>query len=184
MRLVALLLCFFVSSQALAGALTLQPANPQPTGLKSGLAVEYAFPPDVKTLGQAERDLRRAKPGKPLAGLDYRDTDEGEPTLTSGRAEKVVARITGYVKFDSAGDYIIDFVSNDGVKAIVGGQQVVFFDGRHTCQESAPQRVIVPEAGWYPIEVVYFQRYKTACLHMRAGKDEPDWMPNSAFGYK
>ncbi|MEL6101775.1 MAG: hypothetical protein AAFR68_10725, partial [Pseudomonadota bacterium] len=121
MRLVALLLCFFVSSQALAGALTLQPANPQPTGLRSGLAVEYAFPPDVKTLGQAERDLRRAKPGKPLAGLDYRDTDEGEPTLTSGRAEKVVARITGYVKFDSAGNGFDAIITNK-INDIVAGR--------------------------------------------------------------
>lgn len=185
-----------VSKAALAGAallmatsvsaapLKLKPANPQPSGLKSGLAVKYTYPLDVKTLNQARRYLKEAKPGKPLKGLDYRDTAKGDKTLTSKQAEQVVAGISGFVKFDSAGTYTIDFLTNDGLDARIGGQEVGYFDGRQTCQETRPVEVEVPQAGWYPVEITYFQRVGTSCLLMRAGKGAPDWMPDSAFGYK
>lgn len=167
-----------------AAPIKLAPANPQPSGLKQGLAVQYAFPGDVKSLSQAEAALKSAKPGKPLAGLDYRDTNDGDPTLTSGRAHHVVALITGYVKFDEPGIYYVDFVTNDGLQVQLGGKRVAKKDGRFACQETDLTEVEVPQAGWYPIEAVYFQRLGTSCLHMRSGMDEPDWMPNSAFGYK
>ena len=57
-------------------------------------------------------------------------------------------------------------------------------DGRFACQETDLAEVEIPQAGWYPIEAIYFQRLGTSCLHMRSGMDEPDWMANSAFGYK
>ena len=167
-----------------AAPLKLKPASPQPSGLKQGLAVQYAYPSDVKTLGNAQNALRRSKPGKPLKGLDYRDTNEGDITLTSDRAQHVVAKITGYVKFDAPGVYTIDFLTNDGLDANIGGQQVGYFNGRQTCSETRAVQAEVPEAGWYPVDILYFQRVGTACLHMRAGQGSPDWMPNKAFGYK
>ncbi|MEL7261585.1 MAG: PA14 domain-containing protein [Pseudomonadota bacterium] len=173
-----------LASASLAAPLKLQPASPQPSGLKTGLAVQYAYPSDVKTLGNAQNALRKAKPGTPLAGLDYRDTEEGEITLTSTRAHHVVAKITGYVKFDAAGTYTIDFLTNDGLDANIGGQQVGYFNGRQSCNETRAVEVDVPQAGWYPVDILYFQRVGTSCLHMRAGQGSPTWMKNSAFGYK
>lgn len=174
----------FVAAAACAAPLKLTPANPQPNGLKEGLAVKYAFPHDVKTLHQANRALKNASPGTPLAGLDYWDTNNGDPTLTSDKAHHVVAGISGYVRFDEAGVYIIDFLTNDGLDASVGGQQVGYFNGRQSCNETPAVQVEVPQAGWYELQATYFQRVGTACLHMRAGKGTPDWMPNAAFGYK
>ncbi len=173
-----------MASVAFAAPLKLKPASPQPSGLKSGLAVKYAYPLDVKNISQAERYLKEGKAGKPLKGLDYRDTAPGEKTLTSTQVEHVAAAITGYVKFDSPGTYTIDFLTNDGLDARIGGQQVGYFDGRQTCRETDAVQVEVPQAGWYPVDITYFQRVGTACLHMRAGKGAPDWMPNAAFGYK
>lgn len=173
-----------VVGTAFAAPLKLKPANPQPSGLKSGLAVKYTYPLDVKSLKQAKRFVKEAKAGKPLKGLDYRDTAQGEKTLTSKQAEHVVAGINGYVKFDSPGTYTIDFLTNDGLDARIGGQEVGYFDGRQSCQETKAVEVDVPEAGWYPVDILYFQRAGTACLLMRAGKGAPDWMPDSAFGYK
>lgn len=171
------------ATQSLAGTLTLTPANPQPTGLTEGLAVSYAYPADVKTLSQAATFAKRATPGKPLAGMDYIDTADGEKTLTSDKAHHVVADISGYVRFDAAGTYTVDFLSNDGLKVEIGGQEVAFFDGRHPCEESRPATVKVPQAGWYALKALYFQRTGSACLHMRAGQGEPDWMENTSFGY-
>ena len=173
-----------VATATFAAPLKLTPANPQPSGLKPGLAVKYAYPPDGKSLNQAERALKRAKAGPALKGLDYRDTADGDNTLTAKQAHHVVAGISGYVKFDSAGTYTIDFLTNDGLNATVGGQTVGYFDGRQKCFETRAVQVEVPQAGWYDLQATYFQRVGSACLHMRAGKGAPDWMPNSAFGHK
>lgn len=168
---------------AWAAPLELTPANPQPSGLNNGLAVRYAYPPDVKTLSQARQFVAKAEPGTPLSGLDYRDTRDGDMTLTSTRAHHVVAGISGFVRFDETGTYTIDFLSNDGLEASIGGQEVVFFDGRHPCSESQAVEVNVPQAGWYEIEALYFQRTGSACLHMRAGQSEMEWMEDAAFGH-
>lgn len=182
----ALAVLALVAGTALSAApLKLKPANPQPSGLKSGLNVRYAYPDDVKTLRAAAEALQQgAEAGRPLSGLDYRDTSIGEIALTSKRSEKVVADINGYVRFDAPGIYTIDFLTNDGIRAIVGGQVVGKFDGRQTCQETYATEVEVPQAGWYPLQILYFQRLNTSCLHMRSapkGK-RVTWMPNSAFG--
>ena len=172
------------ATAVLAAPLKLEPANPQPSGLKPGLAVNYAYPPDVKSLNKAARDLKRgAEPGAALAGLDHRDTADGDTTMTSKRAHNVVAGISGYVKFDAPGTYNIDFLTNDGLDAKVGGQTVGYFDGRQKCFETRAVQVEVPQAGWYPVDITYFQRVGTACLHMRAGQGSPDWLPDSAFGH-
>ena len=180
----AVAIAMIAAGPALAGPLKLKPANPQPSGLTQGLAVSYAYPSDVKTLAQAKKHLKRAKLGKPLSGLDYLDMINGKRTLTSKKAHHVVAGISGYVKFDTTGTYVIDFLSKDGLQASIGGKEVVFFDGRHPCEESEAVEVSVPKAGWYDLKATYFQRTGMACLHMRAGIGEADWMPNSAFGYK
>ncbi|MGR3616423.1 MAG: PA14 domain-containing protein [Paracoccaceae bacterium] len=168
-----------------AGTLVLKPANPQPSGLKPGLNVKYAYPDDVRHLRAAEQALAAgAEQGRPLSGLDYRDTNPGEPALTSKRAEKVAAEITGYVKFDAPGVYTIDFLANDGLKAVIGGQLVAKHDERTPCGPTFQQDVQVPQAGWYPVHMIYFQRLVTSCLHMRMGPQgsRVNWMPNSAFG--
>lgn len=182
----AALLSLALAGAAWAGPVRLEPANPQPASVKPGLKVWYAFPKEVKNIAEAERALDSgAKAGPPLEGLDYWDTEDGMDTLTAGQAHRVAARIEGFVRFDAPGQYTIDFLSNDGLEAYVGGQRVARADGRRGCEPIAATEVEVPQAGWYPIKAVYFQRLGTACLHMRAGPSgsEPDWMPNAAFGY-
>ena len=172
----------FAGSALVAAPIKLEPASPQPK-VKPGLAVSYAYPGDVKTLRDAKRELKKAKPGKPLAGLDYRDGSDGEVALTSDRAHRVVADISGFVKFDAPGIYAVDFVTNDGLQVWISGKEVAKKDGRFSCQETREVEVEVPSAGWYPIKALYFQRLGSSCLHMRAGLGHPDWMPNSAFGH-
>lgn len=170
---------------AVSGAAPLQltPADPQPTDLKQGLSVVYNLDANPKTLDDAMDALDSARPGTPLLGMDYRDTEEGTETLTSGTPYKVVAGISGYVRFDAAGTYLVDFMSNDGLQMSIGGQEVAYFDGVHPCEATETVEVEVPEAGWYEMEGVYFQRKGTACLLMRAGIGEPVWMENESFGY-
>ena len=181
-----------VAAAAIAAPVRLQPADPQPDAgqLRQGLAVVYGYAGDgehIKSLADAAAVLRAgAIPGRPLKGLDYRDTDEGDPVLTSDRAFNVAARIRGYVRFDKPGIYEIDFLTNDGLRVKIGGQQVGLFDGRQPCDSTVISQVEVPQAGWYELEALYFQRLGTSCLHMRwaASGDELSWVPDGAFAYK
>ncbi|MEP5631576.1 MAG: PA14 domain-containing protein [Tateyamaria sp.] len=172
-----------IAGASFAAPLQLKPASPQPSGLNQGLAVKYAFD-RVRKLSEARRAFKSAKPGKPLKGLDYRDTANGAETLTSGQAHRVIAVIEGYVRFDAPGTYKIDFMSNDGLEVKIGGQEVAFHDGVHGCDPSRQVEAVVPQAGWYDLEALYFQKEGSACLLMRAGIGSPNWMPNKAFGYK
>lgn len=175
-----------LGGMAQADPLPLTPADPQPSGLKPGLAVVYAYPAEVKSLAQAQSALKHgAEPGPDLTGLDYRETEPGENALTSSRVERVAADISGYVRFDAPGIYTIDFLTNDGLRAVVGGQLVGEFDGRQPCEETFAVEVEVPKAGWYPLRALWFQRMNSSCLHMRAGPagKRPMWMPDAAFGH-
>lgn len=184
---IALGLSLIVATAAVAAPAKLTPAGKQ-SGMKSGLNVKYAYagppPAKIQTISQAQSMLKSAKPGSPLRGLDYRDTQEGQPVLTHKEAFNVAADISGYIKFPSAGVYQIEVWSNDGVDARISGQQVGYYSGRQGCQGNVIMEVEVPKAGWYPLEVDYFQKYSTACLMMRWAKkgEKLSWVPNSAFG--
>ena len=182
----ALVLAVMLGASAVAAApKKLTPANPQPR-IKPGLTVVYAYPDEIKTLRDASKALQAGgETGPMLTGLDYRDTNIGEKALTSNRSERVAADIRGFVHFDAPGIYVIDFLTNDGIRAVVGGQVVGKFDGRQTCQETFATQVEVPIAGWYPLQILYFQRLNSSCLHMRSGLkgSKVTWMPNQAFGH-
>ncbi|MEX0280865.1 MAG: PA14 domain-containing protein [Arenibacterium sp.] len=182
--MIAAALAVLLATGAMAERKTLTPASPQPAGLKPGLNVKYAYPPDVKNLADAQAALSSgAKQGKPLKGLDYRDTKEGQHALTSTQEHYVAARITGYVKFDAPGNYEIEFMTNDGLDAKIGGVRVGYTDERTPCDTTRIVDVEVPVAGWYPVDILWFQRWASSCLHMRWGKEgqKRSWTPDSAF---
>jgi hypothetical protein len=170
-----------------AAPLKLEPANPQPGNVQSGLNVKYAWngtQRKIRDLSHAKSLLPNAEVGTPLLGLDYRDTNKGDPVLTFGESVNVVADINGYIRFDSPGIYELETWSNDGLEAFVGGQQIGFVRGIQGCEANQRTEVEVPKAGWYPLHIVYFQKLGTSCLMMKWGKQGEDftWTPDSAFG--
>ncbi|MEO9652949.1 MAG: PA14 domain-containing protein [Roseobacter sp.] len=176
-----------VASGAETVALSLADPQPSKASLAPGLAVNYAFPGDVKSVRDAKRALeKKSKPGKPLTGLGYDDSGEGDHTLTSEKATRVAAAISGYIKFDRAGTYTLDFLNNDGLEIAIGGQEVGSYDGIHSCGYAGEIDVDVPAAGFYALEATYFQRKGTACLMMEWGPDSDglELVPDSAFFYQ
>ena len=181
------LIALLSAGSVFAAPLTLTPADPQPDDgdLSPGLAVKYAYPGEVRTLEAAAAAVRKGRPGPPLRGLSYEDNNEGDKTLTSRKDQKVAASISGYIRFETPGTYEVNIISNDGVEASIGGQQVALYDGIHACEPAGVQEVMVPQAGRSALEATYFQRKGTACLVM-------DWnvggtmvpVPDSAFAYK
>jgi hypothetical protein len=174
------------TTSGLAAPLKLKPASPQPGSVKSGLNVSYGYAADkFKSLSLARSIFgSTAKPGQPLRGLDYRDTEFGENTLTSTAPWYVTARITGYYHFPAPGVYDIEFFVNDGLDATIGGQQVGYFDGIQGCEGTVVVPVEAPSAGWYDLDIFYYQNAGTACLMMKMGPSgkKRSWVENSAFG--
>ena len=187
MKLTAPLFGLLLALPAGAQTLTLAPADPQPEegSLSEGLAVSYAYGSPIRTLADAANLLEKAEPGEPLIGLSYLDTDPGEMALSSESETKVAAAISGYVRFEEAGTYQLEVISNDGIDLSIGGQQVGFYDEVHACESAGVTEVEVPEAGWYALEATYFQRKGSSCLLMDwapAGAEmEP--VPDEAFGH-
>jgi hypothetical protein len=186
----ALALSAPVAPAAAQEAKTLSPARPQPSeaALEQGLAVRYARPSDIRTLERARSwEAYDPEPGPPLVGFDYPDTLPGEETLTSGQAERVIAFIDGYIRFPEPGIWKLQFHSNDGLEVNIGGREVYRHDGRHTCQTLGWKETYrVPEAGWYPVEALFFQRMNTSCLLMewQGPNGTMTWTPNDAFAYE
>ncbi|MBK0329702.1 hypothetical protein I5535_20855 [Rhodobacteraceae bacterium F11138] len=168
-----------------AAPLKLKPANPQPGNLRPGLNVSYGYASDkFKSLRLAHSIFEaNGKPGKPLRGLDYRDTEFGENALTSTAPWYLTAKITGYFKIDAPGIYDMEFFVNDGLEATIGGQQVGYADGINPCEGTVVTQVEAPVAGWYDLDLFYFQNAGTACLMMKMGPagEKRQWVENSAF---
>ena len=180
------LAAFLAAAPLLAAPVTLTPADPQPAeaDLSPGLAVSYGYPGEVRTLADARDGLKKARRGPPLRGLSYEDNAEGDLTLTSRKSQKVAAEISGFLRFDAPGTYTVNIFSNDGIEASLGGAQIALYDDIHACEPAGEQEIIVPEAGWYALEAVYFQRKGTACLAMDwdvTGRMGP--VPDASFSH-
>jgi hypothetical protein len=182
----ATLLAILLAAPAFAQTLTLSPADPQPADgdLSPGLAVTYAYPGEVRSLEAATDALGSGRAGPALRGLSYEDNADGDLTLTSRKAQKVAAAISGFIRFDAPGTFEVNMISNDGILASIGGQQIALYDGVHACEPAGVQEVMVPAAGWYALEATYFQRKGTACLVMdwNVGGDMVP-VPDSAFAH-
>lgn len=151
---------------------TLQPAlaNPQPSAasLTPGLAVDYVYA-EALSLGEAgswRKYSNKHKKGKPLTGFLYPNTEPGDPVLTSTADELVIAFIKGFMHFDQVGDHEFRFFSNDGLRVELGGVRIYQHDLRHPCETRGSVTVNIPEAGWYAVKTLFFQRLNTACLEL------------------
>lgn len=175
------------ATAALAAPLKLTPANPQPSSVKSGLNVKYGYGADkFKSLNLARSiyNSSQKRAGPPLKGLDYRDTNFGDKTLTSTAAWYMTAQINGYYYFPAAGVYDIEFYVNDGIEARIGGQRVGFYDGIQGCEGTVITQVEAPQKGWYDLDIFYYQNAGTACLMMKMGPagGKRAWVEDAAFG--
>jgi len=143
----------------------LSPASPQPdqSALTPGLAVKCAYG-DVLWLDTAEGYCSRAKPGIPLEGFLYGDTEVGQKVLTSDSLDEVTAFIEGFMNFEE-GVHELEFQSNDGLCVTLSGIKVYENYGRHPRKTAGSIQIKAPKTGWHAVEALYFQRLQTAdCL--------------------
>ncbi len=174
---------------ALAAVTGVEAASPQPAegSLKPGLSVVYYrhMFRHVEEIPEWAK-YREGKPGKPLHSLNYRTGLD--PVLTSGAEDGVGAHIKGFIKFDTPGTYTFATQSNDGVRLFIGGKMILEDPDVHADRYSDPVEVEIKSAGWYPIEVLYFERKNTSTLQLYwlQPDDEEGSMalvPAEAYGY-
>jgi len=151
----------------LAGADTitgLKPAEPQPTAQQvvPGLAVQYTY-----TIVNHVDELkgRKFEAGPPLAHLEWKMGTS--LVLTSKAREGVGAMITGFLLFEKAGAYGFEVTSNDGVRVEIGGKLIHEDPGVHSDTTSDKIDVKIDRPGWYPLNLVYFQKRYSATLVVR-----------------
>jgi hypothetical protein len=140
-------------------------ASPQPASLTPGLKVGYY----VKLFNTVEQiqdwaKYKDAYPGEPLPSLDYRSGTD--TVLTSSMEDGVGAHITGFIRIDEIGTYSFAAQSNDGLSVDIGGTRVVYDPDVHADRYSQPVEVEIKTAGWYPIDVWYFERKNTSTLRL------------------
>lgn len=159
----------------------LRPAEPQPTQVTPGLAVEYTYGM-VNNLDQLKG--RKYEPGPPLESINYRWSGN---VLTSKVREGVAANIDGFIRFEKAGVYGFEVTSNDGVRVEIGGKVLHVDPEIHSDTTSDRIDVKIDTPGWYPLKIVYFQKKGTASLVLawvgpgEKGKAVP--VPAKAYGY-
>ena len=162
-----------------------RPAEPEPTAdqLAPGLAVQYTY---ALMNHLDEMKGRTFESGPPITHLDWR-MGTGI-VLTSKAREGVGAIITGLVRFEKPGVYGFDVTSNDGVRLEIGGQLIHEDPGVHSDTTSDRIDVRSDQPGWYPIQIMYFQKRYTATLAVRwigpgdMGKLTP--VPASALAHR
>ncbi|WP_254438037.1 PA14 domain-containing protein [Ruegeria arenilitoris] len=156
--------------------------------VKPGLKVTYAeAPKKIKSLEQARELIDTiGQPADPVPAFDFRDTNDGDLVMTSSQPYNVAAELVGLIRIDEPGSYQFEVYSNDGAETKLGGQTIGFFDGVQGCEGNGVTKVEIPEAGWYELTTLYFQKGGTSCLMMKWGKDGQDleWVPNDIFGHR
>ena len=161
-------------------------AQPDPAALEAGLAVTYHFHlfNTVSEIPQWAR-TNESVAGTPLPALDY-SVGSGN-VLTSGRADGVGATISGLIRFPAAGRYVLALQSNDGVSLSIGGQRILADPGVHTDRFSELVRVDIAAAGWYPLDLLYFEKRNTATLQFywaqEAAGESLRLVPPDAFAH-
>ncbi|MBX7146177.1 MAG: hypothetical protein K1X44_02580 [Alphaproteobacteria bacterium] len=138
----------------------LKPAPINETQLKNGLNVTYYYQMfnDIETLEQEQGGSK----GKPIGNIDS-PTPSGN-VLTSDKNMGVGAHITGFIKFDKKGNYLLTILSNDGIKLTVGDKLVYENPYVHADEKSNPITLKIDEPGWYDLKTFYFQKKGTSAL--------------------
>jgi hypothetical protein len=162
----------------------LKPAEPQPTAqqLTPGLAVQYTYA-IMNYIDQMKG--RKFEPGPPLTHLDWKMGSGA--VLTSKSNQGVGAQITGFILFEKPGLYGVELTSNDGVQLEIGGKLIHEDPGVHPDTTTDRIDLQVDRPGWYPIQILYFQKRYTATLILRwapPGEKKMVRLPDKVLAHK
>ncbi len=172
-------ICAVVLAAGLIGPLAAQPKPvaeaPTATSHAPGLAVDYYFE-IFNEIEELVDWMESAGPraGPAIAKLDYK-VGIGK-VLTSDSNDFVGAHIRGLLHLEQAGAYAFEVTSNDGVRIDLGGEPLFEDPSVHPDTTSDPIPFQAASAGWYPLEILYFEKKNTSTLILK-------WRPPGAAGF-
>lgn len=142
-----------------------QPANPQPAAVRPGLVPLY-FIGMLEHVDNMPRgaDLAKGRRGAPVAVLDAESSSGA--MWESGERRNYSVQMDGLIKLEQPGRYGFAATSNDGIRVTLDRHRVVDDPYVHATQTSPVTWIEVPQAGWYPLTVQYFQKGGTAALKL------------------
>jgi hypothetical protein len=188
MLAVGLLVGSICRGQTLTGRDALMPLDPPPVAgaLSPGLEVLYFYGKfrHIDKMPTGSEALRAGKPGKPILRLDH-DFGE-EPVFDSGVNRAVGLQMTGVIHLTAFGTYIFQAKSNDGIRVSIGPRIVADDPTVHADRFSEPVSLAIERPGWYPIQVLYFQRKGTAAIDLqwqRPGEATFESVPPAALAH-
>jgi hypothetical protein len=168
-RLSAITIAFVVAAAAAALAADApQPLSPQPaaTTLQDGLTAKIYFSrfEHIDDLQRFIDAAPRPNETRTLPNLDY--AWGAGNVLGTTSSDLVGARIDGLILLDERGTYRLMVTSNDGVRLTVGGVALFEDPDIHSDRDSPPIPIEVTTPGWYPIDILYFEKKGTATLKL------------------
>lgn len=170
---------------AWAQAKTPQPANPQPAAVQPGLSIVYFRNTPFDSVQEVVRFGKSGKgsPGAPIPDINAKG---GKGDLWESHGTKFFGvRIDGLIKLE-AGSTAFSANSNDGFRLLIGGVQVLEDADVHLDRIAGPVTVTVAQAGWYPLQLWYFQKRGGASMELfwqPPGGSAPVPVPPAAFGH-
>lgn len=189
LTVLTLYLSIFLSSCAMfSGPQQLAPlASADVDELMPGLLPRYFEGFKARNVAMLPDDDSKRFPtwvGEPIYQLDNQ-FGAGE-VFGSGKSRLIGIRMHGALYFPEAGTYGFQTLSNDGIAFFIGGELVVNDPLQHSDQLSAVGTIDIPDAGWYPVQVDYFQRKGTSALRLYwqpPGETEMGIVPASAYAH-
>ena len=152
-------------------AKNLKPLTPQPdqSALTSGLSVVYFRSFMFKTLDNlpsGEYAEQTGRPGKPIPALNH--AFGKEEVFDSGQKTYIGMRAVGLIHFRQTGQYVLQAMSNDGIRVYLDGRRVIDDGEWQKKGDRMSHRAIVDiqTAGWYPLQVEYFQAEGTSTIKL------------------
>ena len=142
------------------------PAAVSPDNTEPGLEIRFIFKKvrRLNSMPTSEGMIRRAQKGAPIPNLD-RSFDRGE-IFDSGETQGVCCYIKGFLNLEQPGLYYFQAMSNDGFRLSLEGNQVIQDPEVHSDRLSLIGKVQADTGGWYPLDVLYFQRKGTAAIKL------------------
>jgi len=169
---IGIFIAFALTSPSWADGVS--PTNPQAKGANSGLAVSQFFGDFSQIKSVVEwAAIKKAKPGEPLPNLSYSGGD-GKKVFRTKHGNFVALFITGLLHFPDAGTYSLRARSNDGIRVSIGGSILLEDSKPHGDRDTEPAQVSISEPGWYPIEVIWYERKGSYVLNL-------SWSKNGGF---
>lgn len=142
-----------------------RPVAPQPAATRPGLMPVY-FTGMLEHVDNMPRgtDLAKGRRGAPVTVLDA-ESSSGV-MWDSGERRNYSVQMDGLIRLDRPGRYGFAATSNDGIRVTLDRHRVVDDPYVHATQTSPVTWIEVPQAGWYPLTVQFFQKGGTAALKL------------------